>query len=172
MAEALQELATQFVDGSRSTWAYLVKLALGLTDKQVPNGAKRLAELTGTSEKSVKVKITAIRYAQKSGMSEEEIIAKGQKAILSRDVKARNGSRHEKLVCFPHKVTAECRDDLKALCVRLCQTLGFKTYDQCFYFIAADYVTLSDAELKHLAGKFSTFDAPGKLKKARTNGSR
>lgn len=160
MAEQLQDLATQWVTGTQSTWGYLVKLAIGLTDKQVVNGAKRLAELTNQNEKTVKLKITAIRYAQKSGMTVEQIIAAGQKAIMSRDVKSRNASRNEKLVCFPHKVTPECRDALKEMCVRLCKIGGFKTYDQCWNFIYADYVTLSDTEIKHLMGKFTAFDAP------------
>lgn len=155
MSEPLQALATQFVNGSRSTWDCLVQIAAGLKDKQIDIGAKRLATFTGTDYKNVKMKLKAIRAAIASGMTIDEVVKEGQHSILVRSAEVRKRERAqngEELVCFPHKLTPGCRDGLKDLTLRISKVLGLKTYDQVFDFIMGDYATTTDEELHHRAG--------------------
>lgn len=148
----LENYAASFVSGSKGQWAALVRIARKVSPKTRDDAARVLSQAAGVGKSTLARKFESLHAAMNTGLTDEQLIEMGQRAVMAKFVKDKREKRSDKLVPFPHRLTQPVRDDLQELCLRLGRILKVRTYDECFELILSIFVDMDDDSVRHLAG--------------------
>ena len=152
-ATELESAATGFVNGSRSQWAELVRIARATLPRNLAQAAKVLAKQAGVGRKGVEVSLKAINRAMAEGLADAQLIEMGREKVIGRYVQGKRSERVDGLVCLTWKIAPELRDDVQREVWRIAQVLGMRTSDQFWEFMLSQMSQWTTDEIRHAAGE-------------------
>jgi hypothetical protein len=156
----IESAAIGFVNGSRSQWAELVRIARNTLPRNLSQTAKVIAKQAGIGRKGVETRLKAINRAMAEGLGDAQLIEMGQEKVVGRYVQGKASERVDEQVPMTWKVEPRLREDVKAEVWRIAQVLGLRTSDQFWEFMLSQMTTWTKEEILHAAG--ALIDDPNK----------
>jgi hypothetical protein len=147
-----EETANAFVANSRGQWKMLVKLARATPPRNRMQAASTLSQAAGVGKSTLARKLEAIHLAQNAGVTDEDLIERGQRWTLAKFVTDKKNGRQDAQVCLKWLVAPEIRDAAHENVVRVGKVLGFTTSNQFWQWWNSQIELTSDEELRHSAG--------------------
>jgi AcrR family transcriptional regulator len=145
--------ANAFVSNAKAQWKELVCVARGAKPQDRKTTARALAEAAGVGKSTLERKLLALHLAMQEGMTDDELIERGQRWVLAKYVNDKRNGRQDKQAVLKWLVNPETRDDVQELFARLGRVLKRHTSEELFDFLLAVFADVSDEEILHLAGE-------------------
>lgn len=147
-----EESANRFVSSSKGQWSELVRVARSTPPRARTQVARTLAEAAGVGKSTLARKLEALHMAMNSGLTDEELIQRGQRWCLAKFVTDKRNGRQDEQVVLKWMVSPELRDAAIANSVRVAKILHFTTSNEYWSWLNAQVELATDEELKHAAG--------------------
>lgn len=147
------DTANRFVTNARGQWEQLVSVARTTPPRSRTQVAKTLAEAAGVGKSTLARKLEALHMAMNAGLTDEELVERGQRWVMAKFVTDKRKERDDAQVVLKWSVNPQTRDDAHALFWRIGKILGRRTSEELWDFLIAVFADTSDAEILHLAGE-------------------
>jgi hypothetical protein len=150
-----EDTANQFVSNARGQWEQLVRVARATTPKGRIGVARTLAEAAGVGVSTLRRKLEALHMAMNSGLTDDELIKRGQRWVMARFVSEKKNGRTDEQVVLKWLVSPELRDAAHENFVRIGKLLNMTTSNEVWTFLISQMTVWTDAEILHAAGELS-----------------
>jgi hypothetical protein len=147
-----EESANQFVSNARGQWEQLVRVARATTPKGRIQVARTLAEAAGVGVSTLRRKLEALHMAMNAGLTDDELIKRGQRWVMAKFVTDKRNGRQDEQVVLKWLVSPELRDAAIANSVRVARVLHFTTSNEFWSWLNAQLELTTEEELRHSAG--------------------
>jgi len=143
--------ANEFVAASRQQWETLVRLCFEHRFNR-EKLAKSLARLSDGNKETLRRKIKAIDAAGRAGLETQDIIDRGQKAIMGEFLRHKNGPQEPETM-IRHRVASSLAHAYQEDIERIGRVCKLRTTNELFEFFHAHWSTMTDEELIHETGE-------------------
>ncbi len=146
------ESANRFVSSAKGQWSELVRVARSTPPRARTQVARTLAEAAGVGKSTLCRKLEALHMAMNSGLTDDELIRRGQRWVMAKFVTDKRNGRQDSQVCLKWLVSPELRDAAVLNSVRVARLLKFTTSNEYWAWLNAQIELATDEELQHSAG--------------------
>ena len=148
-----EESANRFVLSAKGQWSELVRVARATPPRSRVQVARTLAEAAGVGKSTLARKLEALHMAMNSGLTDDELIQRGQRWVMAKFVTDKRNGRQDAQVVLKWLVAPEIRDDAIKNSVRVGRILGFTTSNEYWTWLNAQVELATDEEIRHAAGE-------------------
>jgi len=153
-----EDTANSFVTNARGQWEQLVRVARSTPPRSRTQVARTLAEAAGVGKSTLCRKLEALHMAMNSGLTDDELIKRGQRWVMAKFVTDKRNGRQDEQVVLKWLVSPELRDAAIANSVRVARLLKFTTSNEYWSWANAQIELATDEEILHSAGAINAQD--------------
>lgn len=152
------DTANQFVSNAKAQWASLVKTARSIAPRERESASRALSAAAGVGKSTLRRKLEALHMAMNAGLSDNELIERGQRWVMAKFVTDKRNGRQDEQVVLKWLVAPELREAAIVNSVRVGRLLHFTTSNEYWAWLNAQIELATDEEIRHAAGMINAQD--------------